>query len=147
MEQPYKKLERIGKGAFGEVYASFELLEARIVFSGTAWLAYRFRGINTRTREQVAIKIINLEVVMARTSLLRQVGHTHSRSQESEDEIEVIQQEINVLSQCDCPYVTRCAAVVVHASLLCYLSSIREVPPMVCAGIMAHSCRTQHCGS
>ena len=116
------------------------------MFSGTAWLAYRFRGINTRTREQVAIKIINLEVVMARTSLLRQVGHTHSRSQESEDEIEVIQQEINVLSQCDCPYVTRCAAVAVHASLLSVVFAQGSTSDG-CAGIMARSCRTQHCGS
>ncbi|KND04393.1 STE/STE20/YSK protein kinase [Spizellomyces punctatus DAOM BR117] len=68
-EELYTKQDRIGKGSFGEV-------SIRV-----------YKGIDKRTGEPVAIKIIDLE--------------------DAEDEIEDIQQEISILSQLDSSHITK----------------------------------------
>lgn len=64
-EDYYVKQDRVGKGSFGEVY----------------------KGFDKRSRQPVAIKIIDLE--------------------NAEDEIDDIQQEIAILSQLDSAHVTK----------------------------------------
>lgn len=61
----YELLEKVGDGAFGEVY----------------------KCVDTRTNEVLAVKIIDLET--------------------AGDEIEDVQQEIHVLSQCACEQLTK----------------------------------------
>ncbi|KAG0292768.1 putative protein serine/threonine kinase, partial [Linnemannia gamsii] len=77
-EEYYVKLERIGKPA----RAFVTVTPCKGSFGEV------FKGFDRRTKKPVAIKIIDLE--------------------NAEDEIDDIQQEINILSQLDSPYVTRC---------------------------------------
>jgi len=60
-----------------------------------------YKGIDRRTQKTIAIKIINLE--------------------EAEDEIEDIQQEITVLSQCDSCFITKYIGSYIKASLSSFI--------------------------
>jgi serine/threonine-protein kinase 24/25/MST4 len=83
-EVRFSKMEKIGKGSFGEV----------------------FKGIDNESQQVVAIKIIDLE--------------------EAEDEIEDIQQEIMVLSQCDSPFVTKYYGSYLKVCVLLLLMEIKQ---------------------
>jgi serine/threonine-protein kinase 24/25/MST4 len=85
-EKIFTKHEKIGEGSFGEVFKGLDnrTQQVRFVYylSSKSYCSYLLLYIQV-----VAIKIIDLE--------------------EAEDEIEDIQKEIQVLSQCDSPYVTK----------------------------------------
>ena len=84
------KLERIGKGSFGEVFKGYALcffFFFFFVFVFLTNLGLTPARIEKATKQPVAIKIIDLE--------------------EAEDEIEDIQQEIAVLAHIDSPFVTK----------------------------------------
>jgi serine/threonine-protein kinase 24/25/MST4 len=88
-EELYEKQERIGKGSFGEVYKGYARLFATSAFplSSVFLRPPSLKRVDKKTKKAVAIKIIDLE--------------------DAEDEIEDIQQEIAVLSQCESSHVTR----------------------------------------
>jgi len=73
--------------SLGNVDADPEVLFTRQERIGKGSFGEVYKGIDNRSKKVVAMKIIDLE--------------------EAEDEIEDIQQEITVLSQCDSPHVTR----------------------------------------
>lgn len=90
----FTKQERIGKGSFGEVFKGIDNRTQQVNSLSTiefVWNNIENNDWNTIVVscefQVVAIKIIDLE--------------------EAEDEIEDIQQEIMVLSQCDSPFVTK----------------------------------------
>ncbi|KAG8456927.1 hypothetical protein KFE25_003754, partial [Diacronema lutheri] len=72
----YELVHPVGRGSFGEVY----------------------KGVDKRSGETVAIKLIDLEA--------------------AEDEIDDIQKEIAMISACDSDYVTRYHASYIHGATL-----------------------------
>ncbi|EEC82115.1 hypothetical protein OsI_26137 [Oryza sativa Indica Group] len=79
IEARFSGRDLIGRGSFGDVYKGFD-------FSNIKKSKGYSRGFDKELHKEVAIKVIDLE--------------------EAEDDIEDIQKEISVLSQCRCPYIT-----------------------------------------
>ncbi|PNY13789.1 MAP kinase [Trifolium pratense] len=99
----FTQLELIGQGSFGDVYKALQCgqlldyhnpfhliniglkldMDSELFVTLSYFLIFRF---DKELNKEVAIKVIDLE--------------------ESEDDIDDIQKEISVLSQCRCPYIT-----------------------------------------
>lgn len=85
-EEIYSKVQKIGKGSFGEVYKGY-VTQCTVHPIIPTHSPSPERSIDKRSKQVVAIKIIDLE--------------------SAEDEIEDIQQEIKILSELDCDACTR----------------------------------------
>ena len=93
----------------------FQKVDPELIFTkqeriGKGSFGEVYKGLDNRTQRVVAIKIIDLE--------------------EAEDEIEDIQQEIMVLSQCDSPFVTKYYGSYLKGELLDALSILRHINPL-----------------
>ncbi|PPD90743.1 hypothetical protein GOBAR_DD12320 [Gossypium barbadense] len=88
----FSEVELIGRGSFGDVYKAFD----------------------KELKKEVAIKVIDLE----ESDWILEAGFGNMELGIEEDEIEDIQKEISVLSQCRCPYITEYYGSYLHQTKL-----------------------------